>query len=1173
MSATSNPGDPETRQSRGKRSARSAANRTQPDRRRGRAQRIQPEEDAAGDAGRPSLSQAPTVVAVLVAANPGDWFEETLGSLAAQEYDELAVLVLVPEGCSDPAARVAAVLPGAFVRSVAGRHYAAAVNEARETIAGAAFLLLCHDDVALEPDATRLLVEESFRSNAGVVTPKMTSWDDLRVLSHVGQSADKTGAVVDRLQEGEIDHGQHDGVRDVFVAPGGCTLIRADLFADIEGFDADIQAMGENLDLCWRAQIAGARVVVAPQAKVRHLEALVSGRRSLRGGRSQVRAAPLARLERRYELHAVLSCYSAWHLLRVLPQVLVLSIGEALGALASGDTRRVGDVVGAWIWNLQSLGEIRQRRRIVRTHRQRRDRDVRRLQSHGSVRLSAYITQVAHLGLLVARGTPVADPSIVSDGQQPELTGSVGGAFSEDSSFDEIEDRRRVGPPPPLSTQRSRVLTWIVVAVLLIVGSRQLLASGFPVVGQFLPLPSWTSTWHHLFSGWQSAGLGSGSPATPAYAVLGFIGIPLFGATGLVQTVLVLGCLPVGALGVSRLLRPLCPPRGRLIGALAYLGLPLVYNALAQGRWDGMVAFAAAPWIVARLARASGLAPFESPRGWRGTLVGQMVTLGVVEAIAVSFAPAVALVVLLVAVAIPVGSLVAGRPGGWRALLIGLGATVATVVLCAPWSFGVLGAGHGALRVLGLPLSTAGSLSWSSILRFAVGPIGSSPINWLLIVVALLPLLVGRRARLAWAVRLSVLALMSWFLAWLVARGWTGSFAPQVDVLLAPAACAVAASIGIGMASFELELAQHRFGWRQLVSVGALVAGAVGLVPVLAQVGDGTWGLPRTGIEQPLAWMSSNHPPGGFRVLWLADPRALVGGGWSVAPGLAYTVTDGGLPNSSNLWAPAETGPANQLADAIQLAENGRTSNLGTLLAPSSVRYIVAMQTLAPSAPGLQTATAFPTPPSTMQGLEQQSDLRTVPGGEGYTVFANDAYIPERAQRAPSVGLVPTQSQWATPANVRGWHGVLGNQSGQTQYQGTTRGEPLVAAYAPAGSWHLMVDGRDIPQRPAYGWAAQFQANRGQGSLAVDPGPLVPLGVTVEIILWALVAVALLLSRREGTRIRRLIAAYESSSRDDRRGEVELPSADSHIGEPPAKGSRRRARRPSAPNEAPAETQ
>ena len=155
--------------------------------------------------------------------------------------------------------RVGRVLPDAFVRHLPGRPgYGAASNEVLGMVEGAAFFLLLHDDVALDPDAIHKMVEESFRSNAGVVSPKFVNWDDSSVLLHVGMSCDKTGAVVDRILEGEVDHGQHDAVRDVFVAPGGCILIRADLFRELKGFDPGIVAMGEDLDLSWRCQVAGA---------------------------------------------------------------------------------------------------------------------------------------------------------------------------------------------------------------------------------------------------------------------------------------------------------------------------------------------------------------------------------------------------------------------------------------------------------------------------------------------------------------------------------------------------------------------------------------------------------------------------------------------------------------------------------------------------------------------------------------------------------------------------------------------------------------------------------------------------------------------------------------------------------------------------------------------------
>ncbi|HUA95075.1 MAG TPA: glycosyltransferase family A protein, partial [Acidimicrobiales bacterium] len=98
--------------------------------------------------------RAPAVVAVLVTRDPGPWFEECLGALAAQDYEELSVLVIVSGGASDPTGRVASVLPDAYVRRLEEDHgYGAATNEALTMVEGAAFFLLCHDDCAPEPDA------------------------------------------------------------------------------------------------------------------------------------------------------------------------------------------------------------------------------------------------------------------------------------------------------------------------------------------------------------------------------------------------------------------------------------------------------------------------------------------------------------------------------------------------------------------------------------------------------------------------------------------------------------------------------------------------------------------------------------------------------------------------------------------------------------------------------------------------------------------------------------------------------------------------------------------------------------------------------------------------------------------------------------------------------------
>ncbi len=573
--------------------------------------------------------QVPAVVAVVVTTDPGPWFEEALSSLAAQDYGELSVLVL---SSGDDAAGVTdlvgRILPDAFVRHLPGHPgYAAATNEALGMVEGAAFYLLCHDDVALDPDAVHQLVEESFRSNAGVVSPKFVNWDDRGLLLHVGMGCDKTGAVVDRIVPGEVDHGQHDAVRDVFVAPGGCTLVRADLFAELEGLDGGIVAMGEDLDLSWRCQVAGSRVVVAPGARVRHREVVASGLEPLAVGAESTGKHPVTMqaLQRRHELRAVFKCYTPIHLVRVLPQAALLAFGEVVVAILARDRDRVRAVVGAWRWNARRLRELRPLRREVAEHRLFPDAEVRRLQMRGSARLSRYLSRLSHQGLEAANAVAVSRGG--SEDERVDvavLTGSVGAAFSEDADFDELDDLgRRAGRdrfgrkirPVPLSTGRQRALAVFVAFVVIAVGTRELFFGSLPIVGQLAPLPSWSTSWHHFFSGWQSAGVGTTAPASPAFGIFGITGTVLFGAMGTLQRVLLLGCIPVGAWGTARFMRPFGSPRARTIAVVCYLGLPLPYGALGTGRWDGLVAYAAFPFLALRLARAADVEPFVTLPG------------------------------------------------------------------------------------------------------------------------------------------------------------------------------------------------------------------------------------------------------------------------------------------------------------------------------------------------------------------------------------------------------------------------------------------------------------------------------------------------------------------------------------------------------------------------------
>ncbi len=281
----------------------------------------------------------PPVVAVVVSHDPGPWLEECLSSLAAQDYPQLSVLVVDAASTEAVAPRVAAIAPEFFLHRIEENiGFGPSANAVTGLVEGATHFLFCHDDVVLEPGAVRRLVEESFRSNAAITGPKLVDDADSGRILQLGLGVDRFGAPLRRVERREWDQAQHDEVSEVFAVPGGCTLVRADLFGAMGGFDREISMFGEDVDLCWRARLAAARVVVVPQAVARHVEATSARRRPLPESRS---------LQWRHELRAVLKNYGSWRPRSWSPSSLCAPRRDRLlRRCAAGSHGRVRQVVG-----------------------------------------------------------------------------------------------------------------------------------------------------------------------------------------------------------------------------------------------------------------------------------------------------------------------------------------------------------------------------------------------------------------------------------------------------------------------------------------------------------------------------------------------------------------------------------------------------------------------------------------------------------------------------------------------------------------------------------------------------------------------------------------------------------------------------------------------------------
>ncbi len=624
-------------------------------------------------------------------------------------------------------------------------------------------------------------------------------------------------------------------------------------------------------------------------------------------------------------------------------------------------------------------------------------------------------------------------------------------------------------PAQPVGASRHLSWRWplgagLVLLVVFLVGGRELFGHTLPAVGSLPQTQGGPGSWWHLWwSGWRPDGLGSDASPPPALWLLAVAGTLLGGATGTLQHVLVLGPLVVGAWGAWRTARHFGSRPGRVAALVVYAMVAVPFDALARGRWAGLVLYAAAPWLVSALARATGAEPFASPDR-RGQQLAAL-RLGLLVALVGAFAPAVlGLLVPVVAVGLIGGLVITGEGGrSRRVLLVAVAATVVAIVLLLPWSARTVSS---TTALFGVGGGAPGRLGLGQLLRFDTGPVGGSVLGWGFLVAAALPLVIGRSWRLAWAGRFWVLAIWCCGIDWAGSRGWLPVSFGDPDVLLALAAAALAFSACLGVVAFDTDLPGYRFGWRQLVSGVAAVAVVVGALPALAGATDGRWHLPSADANAAL--LLPAPATGDYRVLWVGDPAGIPAGSWRLEDGVGYATSTNGEPTVAESWPPVSSGATPLLAADLRLARGQDTTRLGHLLGPMAVRYIVVPNHNAPSG---SDAAPLAVPNDLLQGLSRQTDLQVQTPDPNYTVYVNTAWSPGTALLGPAAAEV-ARSSGGQPAAGRPQR--IDEQTQQTRLSGTRAlaggltsnthgsvpsGSSLYVAASRSGRWSLHVGG------------------------------------------------------------------------------------------------------------------
>jgi GT2 family glycosyltransferase len=295
---------------------------------------------------------------ITVAYRSGDALLRMLDSLEGEQG--LEEILVVDNGGGGPEIDEARERPNVRVLDPGDNLGFGGANNLGAREAQGDVLVFLNPDTVVTPGAVAALAGALDDQAVGIAMARLRLLDEPEKLNSSGVEVHVTGIgwaggfgePADSITE----------LRDVPAPSGTAMAIRAATFRELGGFAEELFMYLEDLELGWRARIAGYRVVLEPAADVLH---------EYEYGRNPRKNYFLER----NRLVFVLSAYSGRLLILMAPVLVATELGMLAVALKE---RWLRDKLAGWGWLVRNPGPVRRRRRSTQALRRVRDRELAR---------------------------------------------------------------------------------------------------------------------------------------------------------------------------------------------------------------------------------------------------------------------------------------------------------------------------------------------------------------------------------------------------------------------------------------------------------------------------------------------------------------------------------------------------------------------------------------------------------------------------------------------------------------------------------------------------------------------------------------------------------------------------------------------------------------------------
>ena len=223
-------------------------------------------------------SLLPSVAIVVLNFNGKDFLKQFLPSVIASTYPNKQIIVADNASIDDSVSWLTNNYPTIkLLLNLNNDGFAGGYNWALQQVQADYYVLL-NSDVEVTPNWIEPIIElMQADENIAACQPKILSYHNKKQFEYAGACGGFIDVLGYPFSRGRVfdvcenDNQQYNDAIKVFWATGAAMFVRSKVYHQLQGFDASFFAHMEEIDLCWRMQLAGYSIYVQPKSIVYHV--------------------------------------------------------------------------------------------------------------------------------------------------------------------------------------------------------------------------------------------------------------------------------------------------------------------------------------------------------------------------------------------------------------------------------------------------------------------------------------------------------------------------------------------------------------------------------------------------------------------------------------------------------------------------------------------------------------------------------------------------------------------------------------------------------------------------------------------------------------------------------------------------------------------------------------